>query len=273
MPHRSITGLILLAAPLLATEPAAAPNPWDMTAFGLFKDAHILFSEQPDADRESRFGEAVTLINLQPKTESNLDRAAAIFTEIAAASPPDELGVNARYFLARIEQIHRVKPDTSTALALYRELAALDSDHPLAQRAVVQLALLELFEPGQPASEVRARFERLAARGVTLTDPSAIRDFNLVLGDAALRFDLGDTLALDHLLAADRAGIARAITQRDTWLRIAELARRTRRDDVAATYYQRFLENFPRDTRQLMLKERLAELAGRKPIPADTPAR
>lgn len=272
-PSPFLTLYFLLAAPLLAAEPAAAPNPWDMAAFGLFKDAHILFSEQPDADRETRFGEAVTLINLQPKTESNLDRAAAIFTEIAAASPTDELGVNARYFLARIEQIHRVKPDTSAALALYRELAALDSDHPLAQRAVVQLALLELFEPGQTASEVRARFERLAARGVTLTDPSAIRDFNLVLGDAALRFDLGDTLALDHLLAADRAGIARAITQRDTWLRIAELARRTRRDDVAATYYQRFLENFPRDTRQLMLKERLAELAGRKPIPADTPAR
>ncbi len=80
------------------------------------------------------------------------------------------------------------------------------------------------------------------------------------MADAALRFGYADAIALDHLLAADRAGIARAITQRDTLIRIAELARRADRPDIAAAYYGRFLQQFPRDARRLLVQERLAAL-------------
>lgn len=249
----------LLAAPLFAAD-SASPSPWDQTALGLFKDAHAAFAKQPASDREARFGEAVTLLSLQPKTDANLDRAASLFNAIAAADATDDLGLSARYYLARIPQVHRATPDTAAALALFRELAAIDSPHPLAQRAVVQVALLELYEPRLASAEIRARFAALATRGATLTEPSALRDFHMVMGDAALRFGLGDDLALDHLLAADRAGIARAITQRDTWLRIAELARRTGRTDVSKTYYTKFLDTFPRDSRRLAVKDRLAAL-------------
>jgi len=253
--------LATLALPLFATEPATTSSPWDQTALGLFKDAHVAFAQQPaSSDREARFGEAVTLISLQPKTDANLDRAASLFGAIVTANATDDLGISSRYYLARIPQIHRATPDTVAALTGFRELAALESSHPLAQRAVVQVALIELFEPRLPASEIRARYDRLASRGAALTESSAIRDFNLVMGDAVLRFSLGDSLALDHLLAADRAGIARAITRRDTWLRIAELGRRTGRNDVAKTYYAKFLDAFPRDSRRLTVKERLAAL-------------
>jgi hypothetical protein len=237
---------------------AAGEDPWNLTAFGLLKEAHTAFAAQPASDREARFGEAVTLINLQPKTDPNLDRAAVLLSAIASANATDDLGLSARYYLARIPQSHRATPDTAAALVIFRELASLDSPHPLAQRAVVQVALLELFEPRVPAADVRARFDRLAVRGATLTDPSAVRDFNMVMADAALRFKYDDSLALDHLLAADRAGIARAATRRDTWLRIAELARRSGRHDVSKTYYTRFLENFPRDARRLLVQERLS---------------
>lgn len=229
-------------------------------ALGLFEDAHADFAAQTTKNRETRFGEAVTLINVQPKTDGNLDRAAALLTAIMEEDSSDSLGVSARYYLARIAQIHRANPDNATALRLYRELSEISSPHPLAQRAVVQLALMELFEPRLAPAEVRARFDRLAARGATLTEPSAVRDFNLVMGDAALRFNLGDGTALDHLLAADRSGIARATSQRDTWIRIAELGRRTGRNDVAITYYQRFLEKFLRDSRRRMVTERLTPL-------------
>lgn len=257
---RLVALLAALALPLFATEPAATPSAWDQTALGLFKDAHLSFAAQPAADREARFGEAVTLLSLQPKTDTNLDRAASLFAALIAAKADDDLGISARYYLARIPQVHRATPDNAAALVLFRELDALNSPHPLAQRAVVQIALIELFEPRLPASEIRSRYDRLAARSATLTEPSALRDFHMVMGDAALRFSLGETLALDHLLAADRAGIARAITQRDTWLRIAELARRTGRTDVSKTYYSKFLDTFPRDSRRLTVKERLAAL-------------
>lgn len=252
---------LALALFLATTKFALADDAWDQAALGLFKDAHRAFAEQADPDdRQTRLGEAVTLVNLQPKTDANLDRAAALLAAVAEAGPTDELGVDARYFLARIAQVHRFTPDIPSALRHYRELAALDSPHPLAQRAVVQIALIELFEPGLPGEEVRQRFDRLAARGVTLTEPAVVRDFHLVMGEAAMRFRFGDDVALIHLLAADRAGIARAHTRRDTWLRIAELARRTGDDRIAADYYERFLEKFPRDARGTMIREHLAAL-------------
>lgn len=258
---RLIPLLFTLSAPLFAGQ----PSPWDQTALGLFKDAHAAFAELPAGDRQARFGEAVTLINLQPKTDANLDRASALLSAIVATGATDDLGVSSRYFLARIAQVHRSNPDSAAALALFRELAALDSPHLLAQRAVVQVALLELFDPLVPAAEIRARHDRLAARGSTLADPAILRDFHLVMGDAAIRFNLGDEVALDHLLAADRAGIARAITQRDTWIRIAGLARRAGRTRVAVAYYERFLENFPRDSRRLMVREIIASLQSGSP--------
>lgn len=249
--------------PLPAAPSESASSPWEQTARGLLKEAHSAFASHPSPDREARFGEAVTLINLQPKTDGNLDRATALFSAIAATGADDHLGLSSRYFLARIPHVHRASQDLPAALAMYRELAALDSPHPLAQRALVQLALLELFEPRLPVERARERFDRLAARGAALTDPPSIRDFHLVMGDAALRLNLGDGIALGHLLAADRAGIARAITQRDSWVRIAGLASRCGRHDIAADYYNRFLQTFPRDTRRLMIRERLAALADR----------
>lgn len=262
------TVLAFFSVPLFAAAPAPASSPWDTTALNLLKEAHADFAALPESDRDARFGEAVTLLNLQPKTDANLDRAAALFNALIAADATDHLGISARYFLARIPQVHRVNPDTAAALALFRELAALDSPHPLAQRAVIQVALLELFEPGVTADEARVRFDRLVARGASLTDPSAVRDFNLVMGDAALRFGFPDEVALGHLIAADRAGIARAATRRDTWVRIAELARRAHRPDIAADYYNRFLKNFPRDARRLLVEQHLASLPPFGRVPA-----
>ncbi len=260
MPLRAPLPFLFLAVLLPAADPGDPPSPWDQATLGLIREAYRNFARQAGPNREARFGEAVTLLNLQPKTGANLDRAASLFTDIIATEPADGLGVSARYYVARIAHVHRTSPDDATALRIYRELADLSSPHPLAQRALVQLALMEIFEPRLDPAEVRVRFERLTARGAALTESSAVRDFHLVMGDAALRFNLGEAIALDHLLAADRVGLARAATQRDTWVRIAELGRRTGRNDIAVTYYQRFLENFPRDSRRRMIIERLAAL-------------
>jgi hypothetical protein len=259
-----ISAVLLLATPLAASS-SDEPSAWDQVALGLLREANEAFAEQPEGDRKARFGEAITLINLQPKTDANLERAAALLTGVVSSGADDMFGVAARYYLARIAQFHRSSPDTREALRLYHELAALNSTHLLAQRAMVQIAIIELFEPGVAPEEIRARYERLSGRGTSLTEASAIRDFNLVLAEAALRFKLGNSLALDHLIAADKAGLARPVTERDTWVRIAELARETGRNDVAIAYYRRFLTTFRRDSRNVMITERLnALLAGKK---------
>lgn len=265
-PRRLLPALVALAAPLFASvssapeETPAARSPWDLVALGLLDEARTAFDALPAGDRAARFGRAVTLLNIQPKTDANLDRAAGLFSSVADERGDDDLGVSSRYYLARIPQLHRVKPDDRAALALYRELAALRSPHPLAQRALVHIALIELFEPRLPADELRTRFADLASRGETLSDPSALRDFHLVMGDAALRFGLGDDTVLEHLLAADRAGLVRATSRRENWIRIAETARIAGRPGIAAAYYRRFLDDSPRDARRLAVKERLASL-------------
>jgi hypothetical protein len=272
---------LLLAASLLAAlpaksalnegEPAAPESPWELAALGLFKDANRAFAQAPAADREARFGQAATLINLQPKTDANLTRADSLLADVASENPADSLGVAARYLRARIAHIHRLSPDPAAALALYRELADSRVDHPLAQRALVQIALLELFEADLSADQLRARHAALADRDSALTEPSARRDFNLVLGDAALRLGLPDHVALDHLLRADQAGVARDLTRRDNWLRIAELARRAGRPDVAIAHYERFLAATLRDARRLDVEQRLAALrAADNPSAAST---
>ena len=255
--------LLLLAglAPARAGELASAPaDPWDQTALGLFKDAHHAFAQRPADDREARFGAAVTLINLQPKTDANLDRAESLLHALVADDPPDDLSVAARYYLARIPHVHRTRPDTARALAAYREIIALGSPHPLAQRAVVLAGLLSLHEPRLGAEERAARHARVAADAASLDAPSARRDLHLILADVALRHDLGDETVLHHLLAADTAGIARAVTRRDTWLRTAEIARRSGRTEIAVLYYRRFLDQFQSDPRRLAVEERLAAL-------------
>lgn len=257
-PSRLLASILFAGLlPATATTPA---DPWEQISLGLFKDAHRAFAEAPAADREARFGEAVALLNLQPKTDANLDRASALFRTLIADNPTDDFAIGARYFLARIPHVHRATPDEALALVGYRELAALESPHPLAQRAVVLVAMLELLEPRISEEERFTRFERLAARGATLVDPSALRDFHLVMADMALRYKFDDRITLEHLLAADRAGIVRAVTQRETWLRTAEVARRSGRSDLAIESYRRFLDNFRSDPRRRAVQERLAEL-------------
>lgn len=262
LPPRLLVPLLLaILAPARADEPAPGPaDPWDQTAFGLFKDAHRAFAALPAADPEARFGEAVTLLNLQPKTDANLDRAETLLRALAARGPADDLSIAARYYLARIPHVHRARPDTARALAGYRELAALGSPHPLAQRAVVLAGLLELHEPRISVEERAARHRRVAAAADALADSAARRDLHLVLADVALRQNLGDETVLRHLLAADEAGIARAVTLRDSWLRTAEVARRSGRPEIAVRYYRRFLEQFQSDPRRLAVEERLAAL-------------
>jgi hypothetical protein len=244
---------------------------WQEASLGLFNSAHRAFAAEAPSSREARFGEAITLLNVQPKTNANLNRAAALFDELAdsvPASGADDIAISARYFLARIPQVHRSPPVPVEARRRFEQLIAatggLDGNvsvHPLAQRALVEIAIIDLYSAALPENDLRVRITALAARGAALTDTDARRDLHFTLGDAALRFRLGDELALEHLLAADAAGFSRLTVQASTWVCIAGIAHRTGRHDVAVTYYTKFLDTFVRDSRRRLVEERLATLA------------
>jgi tetratricopeptide (TPR) repeat protein len=229
---------------VIATAGALADDAaWRDAARLLVDDAHRQFVARGD-----RLGEAIALLNVQPKTSGNIERAAELLDRLRGA---DEIGIAATYYLARLEQIHRFRPNPQRALALYAELFRQHPHHPLAQSGVVKAALMRLYGGD-------ADFAEIEASGRQLTIPEAVRDFHLALADAAGRLNLPAEKQLEHLLVVERVGVAKRKTAADLYVRIAELARESGRAELARQFYGKFLAEFPNDQRVRLVKERLA---------------
>lgn len=259
-------GLVPRLALLLfaGAAPELQASHWDDVSAGMFNDARVNF-EAAAADaagterRTLRFGEAVALLNVQPRTSSNIDNAYAIFEEVRAAAPGDDLGIESRYFQGRIEQVHRQSPDTAKAEAIFDELVRSHPSHPVAQRALIKLAVIRLYSVVD-AAERRRRFDEFAAAARQLTDAGATVQMHLLLGDVARRFRYDHDVELEQLLAADKAGVIKRSLQMQLLARIGDLARLTGKNDIARTYYTRFLEQFPRTDRRSTIEGYLAAL-------------
>ena len=241
---------------------------WEKAARLLTNDAQVEFErlrEKGGAEaRAATFGTALMLLNVQPKTEGNIQRAAVLLDEVAAARE-DDLSALAGYYRARIEQTHRLKPEREKAVELFTQLIERYPTHPAAQFAVVKRALIEIYD-GSPREEKRRRMELLAQTASNLTYAPARRDLHMLLADSYARLFQDDEQALKHLLAADQAGIVRSKSRGSVWVRIGELAGRLGRTDVATEYYRRFLATYRRDSRHYTIEQRLKTLgAGTAP--------
>ena len=205
--------------------------------------------------REASFGLALTLLNTQPKTDANLDQAASLLDDIIAG-PQDDLGAWAGYFRSRVEQVHRTRPDPDLARKLFTELIERDAASAAAQFAVVKRALIDLYG-GEIGKSQRVVMAELESALLTLTHDPARRDLHLLMADAAVRVFLDNEAALRHLLAADQIGIARTNTRGDVWAGIAGIARLLGQTKMARDYEERFVAEFPRDSRSATIVQRL----------------
>lgn len=241
------------------TSPELTPleKAWRDTAFSLFRDANRAFIEQ--TGREARLGQALSLLQVQPKTDRNISEAASLLEEVRATDQNDNLGITARYYLGRLEHVHRTQPAPAAALPHYRELVRDHPQHPLAAQAAVKMGIIELYSP-LPNEERNRLIRDYSALAQTFTDANGRRDLHLLIGEVILRFDLDKAAALDQFRAADAAGITRSTLQAEIWVKIGELARELEQYELARTYYQRFMELAVRDNRRRMIEERLAAL-------------
>jgi tetratricopeptide (TPR) repeat protein len=267
-----VCALLALGFAAIPPRPARADpaEAWQDAALYLFNDAHRAFQEGlaahpagPNA-RESSFGEAMTLLNVQPQTEDRVTQAAALLTRLKQANANDPVGIAAWYFLARIAQVHQARPDPERALATYDALAAAHPDALFGQLALLKSLVLRLYAPGPPA-EARRRLadaESLAAR---FPDPAMLAEYHLVMFAAYARYRLDERAQLAHLLAADRAGITRPEQLNESLFSTAELARELGDRALAIVYYKRFLAEFPSDFRAYHVRERLAALGAPPP--------
>ncbi len=237
---------------------AEVEEPWREIALHRFKEARVAFVETAPGSRESMLGEAVALLNLQPRTEQNIRQAAVQLEAVAAADGRDDLGLTARYVRARIDQLHLAQSQPDQAVEQYRALLRdAPARHPLAAQAAVKLALLTLYHPTDPRRPAE-RLAELEQMTETVAQGAARRDLHLLLGRGYLFFDLEPARALFHLEAAWAARVVNRANRADTLLAIAQLS--GKHGDPARTMeaYTQFLTENPHDDRAYGVRRWLA---------------
>lgn len=236
---------------------------WKETTIFLFNDARRRFRDlrlnKHSNEPMVRLGEAVNLLNVQPKTRGNIEQARQHLESLAQDGAHDEIALMARYFIARIEQIHDSAGDPMKAATIYRRLLREQPDHWLAQQGAVKLGMLLLFE-SDPSVDRGPIFAEVEAFGPILTSRAARRDFHHLLGRAYLFFEASREKALAHLMAAEAEGMEDFSLRADVLVSIAELARELDRREVAIRYYEAFLEDHLRDYRSHLVALRLQDL-------------
>lgn len=244
---------------------------WQAESQLQFAKAREIF-DSAGQSRQATLGKALALLNIQPKTRGNVNASAGMLEKLLSENPDDAIGIAAAYWLGRVDQLHRYEPDPGRAADRFERLFDRHRQSYLGQMALVKAALIRLYDPAD-RSDRGEMIDRWAARGRALTHADAVRDFHLLLADAAGRFDLPPEVALEHLQAVDAVGVRSRKTRSDLLVRIAEYARRAGQAELAIASYARFLEAFPLDHRAYTVARRRDRLAGSSTTrPAAAPA-
>lgn len=242
-------------------EPGAErADPWSATAQYRFNEAYALFEnalrDQP-GDRAWRLGHAAALLNRPPRSASSIEEAAGALATLVAEEKRDEVGIAARYLLARIAGIHNAGASLADAAAQWKALLDEAPHHPLAQHGGVKLCLLLLYEPDLSPEPDFAAAEAVLER-LTLTGPR--RDGHVALGRAYLYYRREPQRALAHLQAAFEQKLQSPAMQASLGVSIAEVATGLGQTELARTRYREFLRTNPRDVRAQLVRDRLAAL-------------
>ena len=250
--------LIVIFFVIISSDMIAVDEGWDLAARHQFNEARDVFVDKTRNGKDIRrdqLSEAAILINLQPRTPANLDRADQLLTTLAETT--DDVGISALYLSGRIDQSHRIPYRIAEAKTHYTQLASLDSEYPLAQAGIVQLALLELYDESLPVADRFSAAESLQSK---LTGNFARSDYHLVLARSYLFLQAGDDNALTHFLAAIKQGITTDRIRADALISAGELARDLGQSTAERQCYEQFISENPRDPRKPTVQSRLEAL-------------
>lgn len=224
------------------------------------KEFRTLQSESTGSERQrARFGEALMLLNVQPRTVDKIERAREIFLDIAYQDPTDELSIRSIFYLGRINQVHQSAWDWDRASLYYEELFRRWPEHPFSQMGLAKYAMIQLYQPN-PRDEREERLRELEKLAEVLTYPPAVRDFNYVVGVACLSMELSKEVALQHLIVVANSELHQSRSLASIYVRIGETARQLGKYELAEKYYRIFLERFPRELRTTIIRDRIAEI-------------
>ena len=207
------------------------------------------------------FTRALAILNKQPKTQGNTERAARLFKKLNQAASGSEIGVASQYFLGRIAEIHRHPFNQEEALRYYRLLSNQHREHFFGQLAGHRIAMIQLYDPSLSLSERQELFLELESLGEAMPNRHICSSFHFLMGRISLRLDLPTEVSLDHYLKCARLGIVADRFRGNVFLSIGNLARELGRKELAREYFAKFLGEFERDKRATLVKDRLAEFS------------
>lgn len=214
---------------------------------------------EKDPRPPTRFERAVAVLGAPAVSADDSRRAKAELEAIIASEEESADALAARYLLGRLKQLENNEADPPE----FQALRARQPGHPLAQLAALKVMLRRLYADGPESPDDRLRSgEELAA---TITLPALRGDYHLAMGEAYIFHGDRREPALRHLRAAAAIGIPSAATRANVLVQIGELARLSGERAVAAASYRAFLAEFPRDLRQQIVRDRLADMEGAAP--------
>lgn len=251
----------LLWPAVVAAEPSPDVAVWEQVSLYLSREADQAVRKLPEASdaqerRERDFCAAVVYLDQQPLSESRLDEADRRLQQLVAAEGNDAIARASRYLLGRIAQIYRAEPAVELAAKHFRGLVDEPGPGEWEELARVKLALLTLYV--LPAKNPAERINQVETFVPEARDPLAVRDLHRLIARATLFYNLDPKQALAHLLKADEIGGLAGALGADQLVQIGELAWDAGEEELAAKYYVRLREEYPRDPRIFVMNERLA---------------
>ncbi len=238
-----IASLALLDSAIAAQD---LTDSWQSLSYGFYRDAGDAFLRAGDS-REARLGAAIAQINRSPITATSLAGARRQLEALFVTD--DEIAHAARYFLARLHQLHPIAPDPAAAARQFETLVATGADDVWCRLALVKLAILQLTTLPAPGG-FEARLATVTSCFTRTADAGAQRDLHLVVAEVRLHHQRYDSGTRAHLQAALAAPALNDDIRADLLIQIARISEILGETETSRSYYQRFLREFPRDRRQ-----------------------
>jgi tetratricopeptide (TPR) repeat protein len=269
--------LLLLGLLLLGLGPWSAaaeelpeteePNPsleaWQQTSRFLFQDAHDTFAKiasKDDSSRADRLGVAVTRLGLQPRTQRNIQLATAELEALIAENPDDNFGMMAKFYLARTYEMHQANPDPEAARQLYWEILQQRPGIAVLEQGASRIALLDLYAAGHDPEALRETAINLGSLAEYLQTPAGQREFHTTMGMTVSELGGDFALALEHMKKAVAIPNPLPQMQSTNILVTAELAKSVGDLKTAREFYQKFVDEFRRDSRNYSVRRLLEDL-------------
>jgi tetratricopeptide (TPR) repeat protein len=260
--------LLLFPSSATAQEVPEPENPhmdaWQKASRFSTQEAHEDFAralaEGIGDERRNQLGLALTRLGLQPRTQRNIKQATEELQKLIAENPRDETGLLAKFYLARVLEMHQNSPEPEKARELYLEVLRERTGNPLLELGAARVALFDLYEAADDPVSLREAAENLRELEPLILSTGGRREFHTMVGSVLAEIGGDKAIALRHMKEASNIPSPLPQVQSHNLLVTAALAEELGDLATAREFYTRFVEQFKRDNRNYSVRYILEHL-------------